>query len=134
MSDPEAAAVEYLVGVRLREVAKAEDYLVAEDLELHVGDLVIVSMEGGETVGEVRRPRRLLPDFKRDRPFPRVLRLATEAEAHGWRERREREKRAIVTCEHKARDHRLAIKVDRKSTRLNSSHRCISYAVFCLKK
>src|SRR5437763_11877161 len=25
-------------------------------------------------------------------------------------------------------------KSDRKSTRLNSSHRCISYAVFCLKK
>jgi cell fate regulator YaaT (PSP1 superfamily) len=111
MSDPEAAAVEYLVGVRLREVAKAEDYLVAEDLELHVGDLVIVSMEGGQTVGEVRRPRRQLPDFKRDRPFPRVLRLVTEVEAYEWRERREREKRAIVTCERKARDHRLAIKV-----------------------
>src|SRR5436189_4886659 len=30
---------------------------------------------------------------------------------------------------------RLAdVDVDRKSTRLNSSHRCISYAVFCLKK
>src|SRR5437763_7430755 len=27
-----------------------------------------------------------------------------------------------------------ALKRDRKSTRLNSSHRCISYAVFCLKK
>src|SRR5437764_6855786 len=27
-----------------------------------------------------------------------------------------------------------AAKKDRKSTRLNSSHRCISYAVFCLKK
>ena len=26
------------------------------------------------------------------------------------------------------------IGADRKSTRLNSSHRCISYAVFCLKK
>src|SRR5437762_11432913 len=26
------------------------------------------------------------------------------------------------------------IEIDRKSTRLNSSHRCISYAVFCLKK
>src|SRR5437879_7989189 len=25
-------------------------------------------------------------------------------------------------------------RADRKSTRLNSSHRCISYAVFCLKK
>src|SRR5437763_10900280 len=27
-----------------------------------------------------------------------------------------------------------AVTADRKSTRLNSSHRCISYAVFCLKK
>src|SRR5436189_3630551 len=27
-----------------------------------------------------------------------------------------------------------ATRRDRKSTRLNSSHRCISYAVFCLKK
>src|SRR5437764_13170628 len=32
-------------------------------------------------------------------------------------------------------DHRSSIiDQDRKSTRLNSSHRCISYAVFCLKK
>src|SRR5258708_16285033 len=29
---------------------------------------------------------------------------------------------------------RHAIKPDRKSTRLNSSHQIISYAVFCLKK
>src|SRR3712207_8068433 len=29
---------------------------------------------------------------------------------------------------------RLAARVDRKSTRLNSSHANISYAVFCLKK
>src|SRR5947208_4735444 len=29
---------------------------------------------------------------------------------------------------------RLIAKVDRKSTRLNSSHQIISYAVFCLKK
>src|SRR5437879_10424909 len=31
--------------------------------------------------------------------------------------------------------HQIAARnTDRKSTRLNSSHRCISYAVFCLKK
>src|SRR5437762_11432027 len=29
---------------------------------------------------------------------------------------------------------RAFLGIDRKSTRLNSSHRCISYAVFCLKK
>src|SRR5437762_10436584 len=32
------------------------------------------------------------------------------------------------------RSERYPILTDRKSTRLNSSHRCISYAVFCLKK
>src|SRR5438034_6541916 len=32
------------------------------------------------------------------------------------------------------RDDRTAVPVDRKSTRLNSSHTVISYAVFCLKK
>src|SRR5437764_2070034 len=32
------------------------------------------------------------------------------------------------------RDAEVARLRDRKSTRLNSSHRCISYAVFCLKK
>src|SRR2546429_8241788 len=29
---------------------------------------------------------------------------------------------------------RVAVEIDRKSTRLNSSHGYISYAVFCLKK
>src|SRR2546429_7943625 len=33
-----------------------------------------------------------------------------------------------------SRDHLLFAKKDRKSTRLNSSHGYISYAVFCLKK
>src|SRR5260221_3255374 len=31
-------------------------------------------------------------------------------------------------------DQMFALKADRKSTRLNSSHTVISYAVFCLKK
>src|SRR5258708_39593084 len=30
--------------------------------------------------------------------------------------------------------HGLPVEIDRKSTRLNSSHQIISYAVFCLKK
>src|SRR5437763_11476434 len=34
----------------------------------------------------------------------------------------------------KGRYEEVQLEVDRKSTRLNSSHRCISYAVFCLKK
>src|SRR5437879_3242864 len=38
----------------------------------------------------------------------------------------------ILGLTHYLGHHQLA--KDRKSTRLNSSHRCISYAVFCLKK
>src|SRR5258708_20099484 len=35
---------------------------------------------------------------------------------------------------HEPDDHHRAENPDRKSTRLNSSHQIISYAVFCLKK
>src|SRR5437764_3248957 len=37
-------------------------------------------------------------------------------------------------CQDRREDHVRHQMLDRKSTRLNSSHRCISYAVFCLKK
>src|SRR5207249_5682976 len=42
-----------------------------------------------------------------------------------------REERHVQGIAHQARDHGP---LDRKSTRLNSSHVSISYAVFCLKK
>src|SRR5437879_7686441 len=35
---------------------------------------------------------------------------------------------------HSPNEQLMMVSGDRKSTRLNSSHRCISYAVFCLKK
>src|SRR5690348_17826512 len=44
-----------------------------------------------------------------------------------------REKEAMVALQKKGVKHVLYTK-DRKSTRLNSSHPSISYAVFCLKK
>src|SRR3954465_1736225 len=38
------------------------------------------------------------------------------------------------TSELQSHDNLYAVSLDRKSTRLNSSHTIISYAVFCLKK
>ena len=101
---------QYLVGIRMREPLMAEDYLTTE-AELHVGDFVIVDAGGGTAVGEVRRPQRPLPEFKRGRLYRRVLRRATDAELAEWRERRAREVQAVATCQRLARARGLSMKV-----------------------
>src|SRR5690606_41722785 len=57
-------------------------------------------------------------------PLPVVVRASETVEGRGrlYRSRRARDRAAE------------ALRTDRKSTRLNSSHVKISYAVFCLKK
>src|SRR5438874_8631485 len=53
----------------------------------------------------------------------------------GTRSRRERiERTSVVACPRRRLSHDSQWLEDRKSTRLNSSHVEISYAVFCLKK
>jgi cell fate regulator YaaT (PSP1 superfamily) len=99
-----------LVGIRLREPLMAEDYR-ADDVELHVGDFALVETGNGAAIGEVRRPRRPLPDTKRDRLYRRVLRPATAEEAAQWRERRHRECAAVIRCAAVARQRGLPMKV-----------------------
>jgi cell fate regulator YaaT (PSP1 superfamily) len=102
---------EYLVGVRLRETAPADDYKLVGDLPLHVGDIVVVETQGGTALGEVRRPRREVPDSRRDRLYRRVVGLASDDEAREYRQRRGREEAAIVTSQGLARARGLAMKV-----------------------
>ena len=99
-----------LIGVRLREGARADDYLTGLE-PLHVGELVLVEAPNGPAIGEVRRPARELPESKRDRDYPRVVRRATAEEAAERDRRREREKSAIATCQTRAKGHGLAMKV-----------------------
>lgn len=105
-----AAAPGGLVGVRLREPSPAEDYRV-DGIDLDVGDFCVVETATGTAVGEVRRPRRPIPAAKQDRLFPKVIRRATTSEGDDWRARRERERRAIGTCQDKARLKSLRMKV-----------------------
>ncbi len=79
--------------------------------DFHVGDLVLVETSAESTIGEVRRPRREIPEAKKDRLYRRVLRHATEAEARAYRERRGREERAIETAQQVARGRGLSLKV-----------------------
>src|SRR3712207_6861675 len=69
-----------------------------------------------------RRPPRVLPERPPDRVRERPDR---EGQPRGVRDERERQRTAAA---------RRLPRLDRKSTRLNSSHANISYAVFCLKK
>jgi len=101
---------EFLIGVRLREGAPAEDYKIV-DLEAHVGDLVLVEAQNGAALGEVRRPCRPLPEAKKDRLYRRVVRRATGGEEREYRERRERENRAVGICQGLARQRNLAMKI-----------------------
>jgi cell fate regulator YaaT (PSP1 superfamily) len=104
------APEEYLIGIRIREVVPADDYKLV-DVEARVGDLVVVESGPGTDVGEVRRPRRLLPDMKKDRLYRRVLRRATDDEAREWRDRHAREREAVTTCQRLAQSRNLVMKV-----------------------
>ena len=101
---------EFLIGIRLREGLNADDYKLV-DFQLHVGDLAVVETANGTAIGEVRRPSRPLPEFRRDRLYRRVLRPATEREAREHHDRRDRELAAVETCQQMARERGLAMKV-----------------------
>jgi cell fate regulator YaaT (PSP1 superfamily) len=102
---------EWLIGVRLRAAAAADDYKVLDDVAFSVGDVVMVETATGTALGEVRRPRRPLPDFKRAKLYRRVVRVATEAEAREYRDRHLREDRAVVTAQRLAHGLGMTLKV-----------------------
>ena len=104
------AQLPYLIGVRLRAPLQAEDHLTDHE-DLAVGDFVVVETGQGTTVGEIRRPKRPLPEFKRGRLYRQVMRRATHPEVAEWRERRARELQHAETCRRRARGRGLRLKV-----------------------
>src|SRR3989442_8419582 len=85
--------------------------VVGADLDCHGGDRGVGGGGAAGRGGGVRGPKGARAEPNRDRLYHRVLRLATEAEAAAWRERREREKRDIVTCQRLARAAGMQMKV-----------------------
>src|SRR3989442_13532018 len=73
------APIEYLIGIRLRDPASAEDYKLV-GFDVHVGEFVLVETANGSAVGEGRRPKRPVPALKKDPPHRRVPPPATEGE------------------------------------------------------
>ena len=106
-----SALDDHLIGIRLRPGQPADDYRVPGDVDLHVGDLCLVETGGEPAIGEVRRPRRPVPESKRDRLYRRVLRAASPAEAEEHRGRQRREGEAVATAQRIARGRGLVLKV-----------------------
>jgi cell fate regulator YaaT (PSP1 superfamily) len=102
---------EWLIGIRLRDTVPADDFKLVEDLAVTVGDIVLVETGSSTALGEIRRPRRAVPEFKRDRLFRRVVRIATDAEAREYRDRRQREERAIATAQRVVHSREMPMKV-----------------------
>src|SRR5207253_4585251 len=103
-----------------------------------IGHMRVEREARAQLVRPARRPP-LLPPPIRPRPGEPILRRDRQGTRHQTRQRERR--RAAVEVLPAApgadgRERRVGNrgKIDRKSTRLNSSHVAISYAVFCLKK
>src|SRR5205807_3364130 len=77
-----------------------------------------------------RRALRRQPDLAVKQPLRPVRRLRMLAECTA---RREHDRDLALRVRTQAATDLLASRLDRKITRLNSSHLVISYAVFCLK-
>src|SRR5256885_12213733 len=76
--------------------------------------------------GDGDEARRLLEPL---RPHPEAERILAGLEVSSWATADDNGSGPLANAERAAAEGR-----DRKSTRLNSSHLVISYAVFCLKK
>src|SRR2546430_8745841 len=64
-------------------------------------------------------------------PYTTLFRSLRMLLGNGSSGEQSRSSKSVVDCQ---TDLRATAEIDRKSTRLNSSHSQISYAVFCLKK
>src|SRR6266487_5571982 len=101
-------------------------YLSPGSHQVSVGDKVLVPTADGAEVAEcVWAPQWVSEDTD---GFPELLGPAGDEDVHRDELLRKRKAEAKVAAKKLIREHAL----DRKSTRLNSSHPSISYAVFCL--
>lgn len=95
-----------VVGVRFKPAGKIY-YFNGEDVELKVGDKVIVETARGIEFGEVVIGRREVDEGRLVLPLKNVIRKATEQDMRQAEENRKREVEAYAICEAKIKEHGL---------------------------
>lgn len=99
-----------IVSVRFRENGKIYDFAAGE-FRPQVGEKVVVETARGVECGEVVAACRDIPDEKLTAPLKPVLRKATAEDIRRAEENREKERRAMATCQKKIAEHKLDMKL-----------------------
>lgn len=81
------------------------------DLELAVGDKVIVESAGGLSFGTVSEGEHMVPEEAVVKELKKVIRKATDKDIAQLSENRQREEKAFSICERKISEHNLEMKL-----------------------
>ncbi len=95
-----------IVGVRFKKTGKIY-FFDPENLEINMGDKVIVETAMGEEFGEVVTNNRELPDEKITNPLKKVLRIASQQDIKNMEMYKSKEPEAFKICEEKIKKHNL---------------------------
>jgi len=95
-----------IVGVRFKKPGKIY-FFDPEDLEINMGDKVIVETAMGEEFGEVVINKRELPDEKITNPLKKVIRVANKQDIKNMEFYKSKEPEALKICEEKVKKHNL---------------------------
>jgi len=95
-----------IIGVRFKKPGKIY-FFDPEDIEVNMGDKVIVETAMGEEIGEVVINKRELPDEKISNPLKKVIRIATNKDLKDQEMYKSKEPEAFKICEEKIKKHQL---------------------------
>jgi len=99
-----------VVGVRFKAAGKIY-YFDSADLELQVGDAVIVETVRGVEYGEVAINKRDVSEDQLVLPLKKVSRKANEEDKKIYRQNKEKEAQALEICREKVRAHNLPMRL-----------------------
>ncbi len=95
-----------IVGVRFKKPGKIY-FFDPQNIDINMGDKVIVETSMGEEFGEVVVSKRELPDDKITNPLKKVVRLATKQDIKNMEMYKSKEPEALKICEEKIKKHQL---------------------------
>ena len=95
-----------IIGVRFKKPGKIY-FFDPDNLEINMGDKVIVETSMGLEIGDVVVNKRELPDDKIVNPLKKVIRIATQQDLDSLQMYKSKEQEALQICEEKIKKHNL---------------------------